>query len=512
MARHFSGLHPFEQEVRVPKRALRTTVAVAVAMTATSALAATAVQAAPMSPVANAAPDKVDFNGDGITDVAVAAPGATVSGEGQAGYVAVAYGSAAGVKTLYKKVFHQNCTGIPGSAEQDDRFGSTVASGDVDGDGYTDLVVGSQGESVGSLHGAGSLTVLWGGANGLSGGTVIKGTASYQHIGAAAAVDDFNGDGHLDMATGTTVSYGPMSRTGGWTRTDEMTVEVGGPAEELWGRPEFATGDVNGDGISDLVALISHGSGELPYHGPRLVQYLQGTSAGLSEARTLKDPSGKTLDGGRSVAVGDIDRDGYADIVLGRTSEYDMRGTEDVNDVGGGIEVVAGTATGPDTTSPRTLIHQDTPGIPGSAEEMDGFGDSVSLGDTNGDGYLDLAIGAGREDVGSAKDAGSVTVLKGSAAGLTVTGARSFTQNTSGVPGSAETGDAFGRAVKLADVSGDGKTELFAGAPYENGAAGGVWAFPSTASGVTATGAYSFGAGTLGQIAANAVLGWSFND
>lgn len=495
----------------MPKRALRTTAAIAVTMAAGTALATPAVGAPALPPVANTAPDKADFNGDGITDVVATAPAAKVGGKTNAGYVAVVYGASAGVKSTVKKVIHQDTAGIPGTAEQDDYFGATATTGDVDGDGYTDLVVGSSGESVGDLAQAGSLTVVWGGAKGLSGATVIKGTTGYQNLGEAVALGDFDGDGHLDLATGTTVTYGPITRTGGSARTDPMTVEVGGSSEELWSEPEFATGDVNGDGISDLVAVISHGSGELPYHGPRLVQYLEGTSTGLSAAQTLTAPTGETLDGGRSVAVGDLDHDGYADIVLGRTSEYDMEGTDDVNKVGGGVEVVSGTATGPDTTSPRTLIDQDTPGVPGAAEEMDGFGDSVSLGDVDGDGYLDLAVGVGREDVGTAKDAGAVTVLKGGAAGLTGTGAWTFTQNTSGVPGTAEKFDWFGRAVKLADVTGDGRAELFVGAYGENDTAGGVWAFPSTASGVTATGTYAIGAGTLGTVAADAYLGWAFD-
>ncbi|WP_437090472.1 FG-GAP and VCBS repeat-containing protein [Streptomyces sp. enrichment culture] len=483
------------------------TVATAVAMAATAAMA----PGAPAAPGAGTAagPAKVDFNGDGVTDVAVTAPVATVAGKKAAGYVAVTYGvRSTGVKVAHRKVYHQNSPGVPGGVDQGDLFGTALTTGDLDGDGYTDLVVGSAHEA----GGAGRLTVLWGGASGLSGGTVVKGTRSDQALGEALAAGDFDGDGHVDLATGTAVVYGPVDRAAGPARTEVMNVEVGGPAEELWSRPALAAGDVNGDGIDDVVAVVSHGEAELPYHGPRLVQYFAGGRAGLTAARTLRDAStGKALDGGRAVAVGDLDSDGYADIVLGRTNEYDMDGTEDVNAVGGAVEIVRGGTAGPDTTSPRTLLHQDSPGVPGTAEGEDLFGASLSLGDVNGDGCLDLAVGVPHEAVGTRDEAGSVTVLRGTAAGLTGQGAKSFTQNTTSVPGSAEAGDVFGASVRLADTNGDGRAELHAGAPGENSGAGGVWVLPGGATQVTGTGSVSFGAASLGTVAAQAELGRHFN-
>lgn len=494
----------------MPQRALRLSVAVAVAMAAT-AVAVPAAQAAPAAPVA--AGD--DFNGDGVADVAVAAPRATVSGKREAGYVSVNYGIR-GVDpqtAVHGKVYHQNTPGIPGSAEAGDLFGSALTSGDLDGDGYDDLVVGSSNEASGTLWGNGSLTVLWGGPHGLSGATVVKGARSGQRLGEALTAGDFDGDGRPDLATGTTVAHGPFDRTSGAARTEAMDVEVGGSAEELWNPPALASGDIDGDGIDDVVAVVSHGSGELPYHGPRLVQYLAGGEEGLTPARTLTDAgTGEALDGGRSVAVGDLDRDGYADIVLGRASEADMDGTEEVNALGGAIEVVPGGAGGPDTAGPRPFLHQDSPGVPGSAESMDGFGESVSLGDVNRDGHLDLAVGAGGEDVGTRADAGSVTVLLGTASGLTGTGAKSFTQNTASVPGTAERGDRFGHAVRLADTDGDGRADLFAGAPGENEYAGCVWVLQAGVTQIQGAGSISFGARSLGTVAAQAQLGSGFDD
>ncbi|PZG85194.1 hypothetical protein C1I97_33690 [Streptomyces sp. NTH33] len=94
-------------------------------------------------------------------------------------------------------------------------------------------------------------------------------------------------------------------------------------------------------------------------------------------------------------------------------------------------------------------------------------------GDFDGDGYRDIAVGVPEESLGAKQDAGAVVVLRGSARGLTGTGAKSFSQNTSGVPGTAESRDFFGDAVFLPDVTGDRRAELIAGARGENGDTGG---------------------------------------
>ncbi|MFD5567357.1 FG-GAP and VCBS repeat-containing protein [Streptomyces cadmiisoli] len=505
-----------EQEERVPQRALLITAAVAVAMAATAATAPAAWADLPSAPAGGNASgaERNDFNGDGVADVATAAPQGTVSGRTGAGYIAVSYGiKSAGLDAAARKVYHQDSPGIPGGAEEGDNFGTALTTGDLDGDGYTDLVAGSPYEDAGTLQEAGSLTVLWGGPGGLSGATVVKGTEYGQYLGEALTAGDFDGDGRPDLATGTTVTYGPIGRTTGPARTETMDVEVGGSPDVLWNRPALAAGDVNGDGISDLLAVVSHGSGELPYHGPRLVQYLEGSRSGLTAARTLKDATtGEHLDGGRAVAVGDLDRDGHAEVVLGRADDEDMRGTDDVNSLGGAVEIVPGSASGPDTRAARPFLHQGTAGVPGTPEKTDEFGGSLSLGDVNGDGRPDLAVGAAGEAVGTAADAGSVTVLLGTASGLTGAGARSFTQSTASVPGRAEARDAFGAAVRLADTNGDGRADLFVGGPGENTRAGGVWVLPAGASQVTGTGSVSFGPGSLGAVAAQAYLGAAFDD
>jgi hypothetical protein len=77
-------------------------------------------------------------------------------------------------------------------------------------------------------------------------------------------------------------------------------------------------------------------------------------------------------------------------------------------------------------------------------EAGDEFGEQLASGDFNHDGFAELAAAAPTEDVGTVQQAGAVSVLPGSAGGLTASGGRLFTQNSPGVPGTAETFDLFG--------------------------------------------------------------------
>lgn len=454
-----------------------------------AALAATLL-AAGLTPVllagpASAAPAKYadDFNGDGFRDLATAAPYTPVGGRTDAGAVVVTYGSANGISAARRTVLTQNTTGIPGTAEQGDRFGTALASGDLNADGYADLVIGSVGEDVGPDADGGSVTVVWGGKNGLSGGKSVADPAVSAHdeYGMSLAVGDFDGDDRPDLATGSTGSdvwiHRGFTKTSGSTARYELATGLQ-PGNSIRGAQHLAAGDVDGDGTDDLVATGSKAS---TYEDGSFV-YL-GAASGLTEQTFL-------VSGGWEVAaVGDLNKDGFADVV---TAAYGGDGRS----LGGSVSVWPGGADGV-RTRPQTTINQATAGVPGADEEGDWFGNDLSVADVNGDGYGDLAVGTIHETVGSAKIAGSVTVLRGSAAGLTGTGARSFTQNTEGVPGTAESADRFGSAVRLSDLTGDGKADLSIGSDGENHPSGAVYSLRGSASGITTKNAVSFGPGSL---------------
>ena len=153
---------------------------------------------------------KGDFDGDGVFDLAVGAPGEDIGAAGNAGAVTVLYGSparltAAGSQTLFQG------GGAGGAAETGDAFGSAVASGILGGDGIADLVVGAPGENVGATSNAGAVNLLAGSPGGLAAGAVATqgNPEPLDLFGAAVATGDFDdtaGDDVVAGAPGETVN------------------------------------------------------------------------------------------------------------------------------------------------------------------------------------------------------------------------------------------------------------------------------------------------------------------
>ncbi|GGU75433.1 hypothetical protein GCM10010260_04430 [Streptomyces filipinensis] len=443
-----------------------------------------------------------DFNGDGYADLAVAAPTATVDGRKGAGYVAVVYGSSSGLKTSTRQVFSQNSAGVPGGAETDDAFGSAVSTADLDRDGYADLVVGVGGEDSAAGTDAGMIEVLWGGPKGLSGGALLAGGKAYDAFGAHGhlTVGDVNGDGAPEVVTvesaqNVRVFSGPFARDGSTTHGGQVVTD-----HEDSRFLDLAAGDVNGDGITDVVAAVNDGD-EWDARG---VAVWTGTHDGLDPYTMVRDKSGYAMQGGESLAVGDVNRDGYADIVVGRAMEGADSDVDTPLAKGGRIAWIPGTAAGPDGTK-AVIMNQDSPGVPGAAVPGSGFGTGLSIADIDGDGYRDIAVG-----VPGASGGGRVVTLRGTANGPTGTGAKAFSQDTAGVPGAGESGDWFGTAVRLVDADHDGRADLAVGAPGENTKAGAVWVLRGTSAGITPTGSFGFASGTLGTVATGAQLGYRF--
>ncbi|MCL7427038.1 VCBS repeat-containing protein [Streptomyces sp. YS415] len=428
------------------------------------------------TPLAHAAPESVrqDFNGDGYEDLVTGVPSGQVAGKKRAGYVAVVYGSANGPGT--RKAYSQASTGVPGTVESHDMFGGHLAVADLDGDGYADLLVESDNEqwTHNGIARDGNRSVLWGGPGGLTSGKVLPALTSSKYQGGTTVAGDFNGDGHQDLARPGEVRFGPFGRDGAaafaqqgveFHTSDQMTA--------------LAAGDVDGDGITDIVALACTYARQSDNLYAYSVHLVRGSRDGLLAPTTVTTfRTGEPWH--ESLAVGDVDGDAGAEIVTG--------GGNDVRIVDGGTQRV---------------ITQDTPGVPGSHESGDSFGAVVSVGDLDGDGYGDVVAGNPTEDLGGKADVGTFAVLPGGPGGPTGAGGEVFGQASPGVPGSAEQNDRFGSDTDVVDSDGDGVAEPVVSAVGENQWAGGVWTF-------TAKGVLSFGAGAFGMTADDSRFGDRF--
>ncbi|MDG4858572.1 FG-GAP-like repeat-containing protein [Streptomyces sp. T-3] len=473
----------------------------------------TALAAATLTPLSVATPASAavakyadDFNGDGYRDLAVGMPEKTIDGKNRAGAILVTFGSASGLTS--KRVYvTQDSTGVPGGVETEDLFGTDLSSGDLDGDGYADLLVTSQNERVGEHSGRGTVTVLWGGPTPFRSGASLADPSpyGYQLFGSDTAVGDFVGDSRPDVvvadASGLWLFEGGFSRTS--LPTPVPLYSQGGQNEVGFG--QLAVGDFTGGGKDELAVTV-----------PGTTVVYGGGATG--EASDFYDR--EYLAGGTTSTAGDLNGDGRDDLAVGLPRpDLDSNGLTDPSRKAGYAMVFYGdsvhTATG-GLNPTRHTYHQDTAGIPGANESLDQFGASLSIGDVTGDGRAELAVGVSYETLDGHFRTGDVLLLRGSSSGLTTTGAKRFSQSTAGIPGASETNDEFGARVRLADFNRNGRADLAVTAPGENETAqneygGAVWQLHGTGTGLTGSGADAFSTEDYG-LAKNSGLGGALND
>lgn len=330
--------------------------------------------------------------------------------------------------------------------QQDAWLGSALApAGDVNGDGYSDLIIGAYAYDNGQTDEGTALIYHGGGLPGNeTAGTWLSDSVASRRFGSVVAdAGDINGDGFDDVlisapgtdpaAPGRTrIVYGSAYGIRENWFSEKLTIP--------FGRTVAGAGDINGDGYADIMIgnpnYTNSGNG-----GEARIYY--GSPAGLDTTNyvTLTEPSNGSLFGAAVSSATDLNGDHYADIVIG-APKYKVS-----NEVRGAAFVYYGAPTGLITT-PKIL--------PGKSINASMGASVAGLGDTNGDGFDDLIVGAPTTNTPAA-EAGAAWVYYGSASG--VDNSTTFLKTDY-----AQT--RFGTSVAAAgDVNGDGFFDAVVGIP-----------------------------------------------
>ena len=436
-----------------------------------------------------------DLNGDGFSDVAVSAYQDEIGAQTDEGLVHVYYGSAGGLITVAAAVLQSNqTTGWMGRC--------VTTAGDVNGDGYADLLVGVPRFSNPEAQ-EGVAQIFLGSPTGIS--TVASFTFDLSNAGAnlgesVCGAGDVNGDGYSDIIVGARIygvggaaaifHGGPYS-----TNLTPSSNRFGGAIGALLGSSVANAGDVNGDGYADAIVGAPGASNGQVGEGLAYLHY--GSSTGLSVAPSLTlEANMLGAQFGTSVSsAGDVNGDGYADVLVGAPlngtgSAYLYAGGPAGLSVAPAAALSAGSLFGSSVATAGDVDHDGYSdiiiGSPGTGEayvykgSVAGlvlapyivlaeppasglFGCSVATaGDVNGDGYSDVIVGARNATNGQANE-GLAYVYHGSMTGLVTPFARRLEMNLALAN--------FGVSVSGAsDVNGDGFFDVVVGADlWESG-------------------------------------------
>ncbi len=362
-----------------------------------------------------------DYDRDGYADLLVGSPDEDTTAGANAGSETILWGTPSGLTGT-----SSDTLGEPDTAGAGHRFGYSLTAGDFDGDGAMDWVDTSPGDaffwtftSAPGLRAAHTFAPK-------AKGRPVRGAKRQVKADAVTTLDallpvaaDVNGDHRTDLILGWRNSKAEAKFQYGFDVWTDIT--SGGPTNEVLTKVDgLAAGDFDGDGFADVAAGAADDSGRAHSH---LVVFKGDAGTSMNDSYLINQETsgvpGATALGdrfGNSLSAGDVNHDGKADLAVGLPGRKIGSAAK-----GGEAIVLYGSAAGLTGTGAQAMS-QDSAGVPGAAEANDAFGTTVRLLDITKDGYADLIVGAPGEN---SLD-GAVSVLKGTASGVTGTGSASF--------------------------------------------------------------------------------------
>jgi hypothetical protein len=443
----------------------------------------------------------VDVDGDGSRDVVLGSKGLLGPGEGDL-YVLYGDGSRQALLTPLFARFPPR--------------GPSVGC-DVNGDGFSDVVVGVPFGSVRGVS-AGGLVVLFGSESGLSWQRRVQITQATAGVpgrpeeadafGAAVGCGRTNRDRFDDIVVGVPGESGRRFDVGqitvlpgsaaGVDPAKSRVITQNSPgvpdepeSEDLFGSA-VVVDDVTGDGFDEVIVTAP---GERTPGGALFV--MRGARSGIDTGSTTViygvQDGVPAIDG--PMVTGNFNRRGPRDLVFSSIQGRRF----------GQVTLLRGTASSLTTTRART-IGRRAPGMPPAPRGTATFGVSLAAGDVDGDGDDDLLVGSD-EDTFGRFSAGKVLVLRGRRGGFTTDGVQVFHQGTPGVPGDVHIGAGFGGCVALLDRNRDGRSEAVITSnegsvgtpPGPSGPTGAITILSGSSSGLTAAGATQLDVSDFGQ-------------